>query len=74
LYSKSYLRSGYKTPEQAAYEFLKRYERAIIKDKKTGQLLRKPNGEYVYQDEAKRLGYAKSIYNYLTGQPDDLQT
>ena len=73
LYSKSYLRSGYKTPEQAAYEFLKRYERAIVVDKKTNAPLRDANGNYIYQDKDKRLGYAKSIYNYLSGQPDGIQ-
>lgn len=73
LYSKSYLRSGYKTPEQAAYEFLKRYERAIVVDPKTKKALRDANGNYVYQDKDKRLGYAKSIYNYLSGRPDGIQ-
>lgn len=73
LYSKSYLRSGYKTPEQAAYEFLKRYERAIVVDPKTKKALRDANGNYIYQDKDKRLGYAKSIYNYLSGRPDGMQ-
>lgn len=73
LYSKSYQRSGYKTPEQAAFEFLKRYERAIVVDPKTKKALRDANGNYVYQDKDKRLGYAKSIYNYLAGLPDGIQ-
>ena len=67
LYSKSYLRKGYKTPEEAAYEFLKRYERAIVVDPKTKKALRDANGNYIYQDKDKRLGYARSIYDYVTG-------
>ena len=65
LYSKSYLRKGYKTPEEAAFQFLKRYERAIVVDKNTKQPIRDKNGNYVYQDKDKRLNYARQIYNYL---------
>lgn len=67
LYSKSYQRKGYKTPEEAAFQFLKRYERAIVVDPKTKKALRDKNGEYIYQDKDKRLGYARDIYDYVTG-------
>lgn len=67
LYSKSYLRKGYKTPEEAAYQFLKRYERAIVVDPKTKKPLRDASGNYIYQDKDKRLRYARDIYDYVIG-------
>ena len=49
-----YKKAGYKSPEDAAYDFVRLYERAYV-----------PGHPGVYQDQAKRMRYAKELYDYL---------
>lgn len=67
-YSGTFKKTGYTNAAEAADQFLKRYERAIVvKDKK---IVRDEYGNPLYQDRDKRLNYANQVYNYLTGNPN----
>ena len=66
-YSGSFKRTGYANATEAADQFLKRYERAVVV--KDNKIVRDKYGNPVYQDRDKRLDYANKVYSYLTGNP-----